>query len=193
MTPVGQVKVDASLQPRQVPLLQQRDLRMLQPVRSHPVQRGTAPQRQRGDQPVVLGRRVWRGRRLVQEPGEPQRIHPIRLDVEHVPAAPGDDQVGAEHAAEPFHVGLDIGPSVAWRILAPHRDRQPVHRYRLARPQRQRRQQRAQPTDWQLHWLSGNRHLQRPQQPDRYDPARLRRDRSHRSHRHWIFRRRPPA
>ena len=130
--PIGQVQVDAPLQRRQVALLEPWGLRLLQPVRPHAVERGTVPQAQRVDQPAAPGRRIGRGRGQVQQPDEPQRVHPLRLDLQRVPAAAGGDQLGAEQAPEASHVALHVGAGVHGEVLAPHRGRQPLHRHRLA-------------------------------------------------------------
>jgi hypothetical protein len=164
--PAGQIQVDAPLQAGQVSLLQPRGLRMFQPVRSHPLERGAPPQPQRRDQPVALGRPVGRGRGQVQEAVEAQRVHLVRLDRQRVPAAAGGDQLGAEQATEASHIALHVCPGVDRQVLAPYRGRQPIHRHRLARRQRQHRQQRRQPAGRQLDRTAGHRDLQRPQQPD---------------------------
>jgi hypothetical protein len=163
---VGQVQVDAPLQPGEVPLLQPRGLGLFQPVRSHPVERRAAPQHQRVDQPVTLGRPVGRGRGLVKEADEAQCVHLIGRNRQRVPAAAGGDQLGAEQAAEASHIGLQVRPGVDGDVFAPYRGRQPVHRHRLARRHRQHRQQRGQPAGRQLEAPARHPDPQRPQQPD---------------------------
>jgi hypothetical protein len=180
-----QREVPAQPQLRVDPLFQHGQAALLQPghvgldrVQRDPVERRTAPQRQRlGEEGGGLLRAGPGGG--VDQPLEAVQVQLVRPDLQEVPGCAGDHglAIGApERPAQPGHAALQQVARGSRRLLTPQVIHEPVGGHHAACVEQQYREQRALLRPAQRQPAPGGDHLQRAQDGKPHTSSPVRRE-----------------